>query len=653
MPLWIPLLALACLSAALLAVIRDRGIRRLLAAIGIMLGLATVAAWLVQPDDGPDPMTATDDPSGSAGAPPEPTLPVALPPQVTDDEFVSSRACLECHAEQHASWHQSYHRRMTQIVTPETMAAPSDEVILPTGGLPYRFWREGDEFWVEMVDPHWEFMMQQRGAVYEGERAQHIVRRRIVMSTGSHHYQAYWVNNGRGNELVRFPWIYHIGAERWLTSDAAFVAPPDQPSQLALWNDNCIQCHTVHGQPGPDYDQKAYVSQVAELGIACEACHGPGREHVAFQRDQAAAPTVARSEPDTTIVNPARLSHERSSQVCGQCHSFFAFESEEFLEDGFTYRAGDDLFATRKVHEFFGEYVQSRPDLQVGHWQDGTSRLGGREFTAMRDSKCYTDGQLSCLSCHSLHDYQQTNDQLAAQMDGNEACLQCHESLRESLVEHTHHAADSEGSKCYNCHMPHTSFALLKSIRSHRVDSPSATMTSEYDRPNACNLCHLDRTLEWTADKLTEWYGQPPLQVGPVAKETSATLLYAITGDAVHRAMMAWHMGWQPAQEASGTNWQVPFLAMLLKDPYAAVRFVAHQSLRTYPGFEDVAYDCIGAKSDRAAASKQVLDAWYASQDPAATWPAELLISPDGKLRQQRIEEFLRYRDNRPINLPE
>ena len=26
-------------------------------------------------------------------------------------------------------------------------------------------------------------------------------------------------------------------------------------------------------------------------------------------------------------------------------------------------------------------------------------------------------------------------------------------------------------------------------------------------RPNACNLCHLDKTLGWTAQYLEQWYG--------------------------------------------------------------------------------------------------------------------------------------------------
>ena len=89
------------------------------------------------------------------------------------------------------------------------------------------------------------------------------------------------------------------------------------------------------------------------------------------------------------------------------------------------------------------------------------------------------------------------NDQLSAVGKSNMACLQCHEKLSEpeALTAHTHHAANSSGSECYNCHMPHTNYALFKAIRSHRVDVPRVVSVQSNSRPNACNLCHLDQTL--------------------------------------------------------------------------------------------------------------------------------------------------------------
>jgi formate-dependent nitrite reductase cytochrome c552 subunit len=88
------------------------------------------------------------------------------------------------------------------------------------------------------------------------------------------------------------------------------------------------------------------------------------------------------------------------------------------------------------------------------------------------------------------------DDQLKPGMLGSAACTQCHGEARFTtrIGEHTFHKVDSSGSECLNCHMPHTTYALLKGIRSHQIESPRVRASARYGVPNACNLCHLDRT---------------------------------------------------------------------------------------------------------------------------------------------------------------
>ena len=69
-------------------------------------------------------------------------------------------------------------------------------------------------------------------------------------------------------------------------------------------------------------------------------------------------------------------------------------------------------------------------------------------------------------------------DQLAVGMETDEACLQCHTEFRGRIAEHTHHPVESAGSRCYNCHMPFTTYGLLKSVRSHLIDSPPIAFAS-------------------------------------------------------------------------------------------------------------------------------------------------------------------------------
>ena len=132
------------------------------------------------------------------------------------------------------------------------------------------------------------------------------------------------------------------------------------------------------------------------------------------------------------------------------------------------------------------------------------------------------------------------------------------------VAEHTHHAADSAGSRCYNCHMPHTTYGLLKAIRSHQVSSPSVSASVQTGRPNACNQCHLDKSLGWTQEHLAEWYGTPAVELDDDQAKLSslAAMLCAATPASGPWPPGAW-AGRMPARPA-GDKWQAPYLAQLV-----------------------------------------------------------------------------------------
>ena len=87
------------------------------------------------------------------------------------------------------------------------------------------------------------------------------------------------------------------------------------------------------------------------FGVACEACHGPGGDHVRrhanpFERYEA----HRRDGTDSSIVDPARLSAERSAMVCGQCHAYtYPADEDEWWLRGTTrtFRPGQDLAPAR------------------------------------------------------------------------------------------------------------------------------------------------------------------------------------------------------------------------------------------------------------------------------------------------------------------
>jgi len=132
-----------------------------------------------------------------------------------------------------------------------------------------------------------------------------------------------------------------------------------------------------------------------------------------------------------------------------------------------------------------------------------------------------------------------------------------------------------------------------------------------------------------------------PAPVIPEARRgVAAGAWLALSGDAVQRALAAWHLGWQPALKASGDDWQAPYLGQLALDPYAAVRMVAARSLE--------GVDPHGA--DREAQVAALRAAWDAApRDPR---PAAL-IGPDGALDEARFQALLADRDHSPILIQE
>jgi predicted CXXCH cytochrome family protein len=128
----------------------------------------------------------------------------------------------------------------------------------------------------------------------------------------------------------------------------------------------------------------------------------------------------------------------------------------------------------------------------------------------------YTHG-VSCFNCHDVHGTGNNADLLKP---ANVMCLECHgpkspNGPRASTIEeHTHHRAGSPGNKCISCHMPKIEQTIADlDVRSHtfRFIPPSETVSLKI--PNACNVCHTDKTPAWAADTLKTWSNVSPWRV--------------------------------------------------------------------------------------------------------------------------------------------
>jgi hypothetical protein len=583
-------------------------------------------------------------------------------------DIVSSETCRSCHPGNYASWHASFHRTMTQVAVDPNFAPEMRDLKLTLARLDY---------WVERHDEHYQVRTKPTGA----PDSAYGQPQQIVLLTGSHTIQVFWLETGDGRTLGQFPFAYLIAEKRWAPVKDTFLTPPGPKDIYGKgdWNSTCINCHVTQplARPVSGSTTGTYDTLVAEFGISCEACHSGGREHVRINQSPLRRFTLhLTGRNDPTIVNPARLDGPASSLVCGQCHSIWAFKSADdfaaFAKQGGNYRPGGHDLDLRWVAQAQGtDHPEERAALAKNDphffdeifWPDGQIRVIGREYNGVLSSPCYKGGKYSCLSCHELHPAKtdpatlqdwRASGQLKPATEINQSCLQCHAGMKSRLAAHTHHAPDTPGSNCLNCHLPRTIYGLLKATRSHQISSPTARETAEFGRPNACNLCHLDQPLAWTAAKLEEWYGQKPPTLTDDDRELAIGARWILQGDARQRALIALNMGWGPAQQASGREWLYPYLIFELNDPYSAVRFGAWKSLQTLPGFNDFKFDY--TMND--AQQKDALDAayrkwWFEWRSPSGNYRAQTLLQPTGMFRQEIFDRLLDSRDNKKITVVE
>ena len=245
--------------------------------------------------------------------------------------YTSSASCRACHPSQYDSWHKSFHRTMTQLAGTNSVIGRFDGTEIVSGGLLYRVYQTNGQYWAEMPDP--EIIMK---AVMGGRRIddhtyliktngvlKHLdltkvdrVDKRVVMTTGSHHYQTYWVEGSvrnpqtqtnetkYGNVLQTLPLVYLPKEQQWIPRDNAFMTAPNSKRMISQWNHHCIKCHSTAGNPGLVDSDGTFDTRVAELGISCEACHGPSAEHAEHYRSPLARYTEQFNDaPAAKVVN--------------------------------------------------------------------------------------------------------------------------------------------------------------------------------------------------------------------------------------------------------------------------------------------------------------------------------------------------------------
>src|SRR5262245_11769120 len=386
-------------------------------------------------------------------------------------DYVGPGVCGECHPDEHARWSASLHRVMNSRANdPGAIVGDFSGAVLRYAGGEARFWRDG-------ATPMMTLARDGRTISY-----------RVTRTIGRRGLQEYVGVIADGDEVrLPFGWWPRRGGwypqpyfDPWLGDESGFdpYAPVREP-----WAERCPWCHSTYpfaariarasaprhlGHGLEQYfvaaagGERLPVAQQVTTGISCESCHLGGREHVDGAPIQFVPRGAERRAHAALPAETTRFADERADAtviegVCAQCHS------------------------------------GPTPRLP-----DGTALRNSAESLDLAKSRC---AGIKCTDCHDPH----RADSRADDRRAIAACTKCHVKLATPAAARSHAGHDS--ATCLDCHMPRVVMGIDRFVRSHRISSPANPAMIAAAAPNACNLCHLDRTIGWTLDALRDRFG--------------------------------------------------------------------------------------------------------------------------------------------------
>ncbi len=377
----------------------------------------------------------------------------AEPQKKNSGKYVGSEKCGECHHHYYHGWKTTLHSRQEQEVIIE---GPDKNVL-------------GD---FSSKDPDLTFTLDDVDLLV-GSR----LKQRYAKKIGNDYYMlpAQW--NVKTKE-----WVAYNPKNDWWTKGDIYPKEWNRRPTSKL----CEGCHTT----GFNIETKI----PSERNISCESCHGPGSLHV-------------EKKGEGHIINPVKLSSERGNMVCFQCHMSGRPPEGEFEKYAWPvgYKPGDD----------FNKYwVYARPTGENIYelWADGFAHKNRVQGNTFIQSKMYSN-RLRCFTCHDPHGSRYSSFTVKSGKN-NSLCLSCHGEnsphavFKINLSEHTHHKADSSGSRCIECHMPKTGKNAVRwDARDHSFTFISPLSTIRFGTPNGCNNCHThtDKTPEWAFNEVIKW----------------------------------------------------------------------------------------------------------------------------------------------------
>lgn len=404
--------------------------------------------------------------------------------------YLGGAVCATCHPAEQKAWAGSHHDRAMAEATPDNVLGDFDNATFRHAGIMSRFFRKDGAHMVRTDGPD--------GRLHDY---------RIKYTFGFKPLQQYLIEFPGGRlQALGIAWDSRPreeGGQRWfhLYPDRMLRAgdPLHWTGIDQVWNYQCADCHSTNVRKNYDETGERYATTWTDINVTCEACHGPGSNHVAWAKGNGTAGAgkgLANALDERRGVQwtidsehgrPVRAQSRSSSreiETCARCHSRRGQFSDEWhagmpLADGF-------------------RLALIEPGL---YFDDGQMREEVYNVGSLLQSRMQAKG-VTCSDCHDPH-----TARLRA--PGNSVCAQCHAPAKYDGSLHHHHAAGSRGAECAACHMPTTVYMGVDRRHDHGFRIPRPDLTVRLGVPNTCARCHADKTSDWAVAALQTWYPQP------------------------------------------------------------------------------------------------------------------------------------------------
>lgn len=480
--------------------------------------------------------------------------PVVMPPATQVDE----QQCQGCHQAQAKDWQGSHHQLAMQLATPQTVPADFNDASFTGEGETTRFFRRGDEFWVNTPGS-------------DGKVADF----KVAYTFGIAPLQQYLIDVG-GGRLQALGVAWDTQQNRWFHlypgQGVNFKNPLhwSKPSQNA--NFMCVECHTTGYKRNFDAQNNTFDSQWNSLGVGCQACHGPASNHLQWAAKKGdllhAGFAVDLKDKDATV----------ELETCARCHARRAP-----LGDGYTVgkRLMDDYLPSVLTRELYA--------------LDGKIKDEVFEHGSFAQSKMAEKG-VRCSNCHNPH-----SNELKA--PGNAVCLQCHNTAGKTSIttvdgrglqaknydspEHT----GKSGSLCVDCHMPGKVYMGNDLRHDHSFSIPAGARDVLKAPTYAESMVLIRGGQTGAAQALYDQLARnnlPAVQRATLLVELpnypSEQALTLATKDLLHPAPQVRESAVRAVSALLPPAERVTLYAPLLRDPVRAVRIIAARDLLSVPG---------------------------------------------------------------------